>query len=64
VDQLLDLVGGDLFARPRLLPARLRLRDGGLILAHLGAGARAVFRPEDVLEEGHSVRARGARLHA
>jgi hypothetical protein len=71
VDQLLDILGRHFFARPRLFPARLGLRDGlnmVAVLAGLGGRAGAVFRLEDVLEERHPGAARGtserARLHA
>jgi hypothetical protein len=71
VNQLLDILRSHFFARPRLFPARLGLRDRlGIVavLASLGGRAGAVFRLEDVLEERHLGAARGAseraRLHA
>lgn len=54
VDELLDLVGRHLFARPRLLPARLGGRSG---LGRRLCGLLLVLGGEDIFEEGHGGRA-------
>jgi hypothetical protein len=58
--ELLDLVGGNIFAGPGILPARLHLCDGcgGIVgvLASLGRGSRALLGAEDIPEERHGRR--------
>lgn len=55
--QLLDLFRGDVFARPRVFPARLggssRLAAIVGVPAGLGGRARPILGLEDVLEERH-----------
>jgi len=63
MDQLLYLLGRDFLARPRLLPPWLWLCDGlGMVAVFptLGGRPRAVFGLEDILEEGHPLRAWGS----